>query len=328
MPKALILVATLICVAIGVEVRADDAILQEIKAGWRQAFDAAKRITSMECKVETIELDKTSWVDRYSIRTKGDKLFFGTSSTGTDFASDKPFSMIRIFNGKYQAFAQLPTVFDTEFSEAAGWTMSAFEVRSEPNWMLRGSAAFIYDAGVRISCSGGLGYFDFDKDHWRVDKLEKVNERGQELWKLHWTVLHEKTRSQPQINPSNFGQGIFWLDPEQSYLPVRSELFDDSKYLMVEEYHYRPNWGSFYAWKIKMTYYPDREKGDFRTIETNVDFVSDQPVPDEVFKLAYYGLAEPEIVKPVRTFPWYLIVIGLAMIVVGVVVRRQLNRNQ
>ncbi len=97
--------------------------------------------------------------------------------------------------------------------------------------------------------------------------------------------------------------------------------------LITEEYQYRSNWDSFYAWNIKCKYHTNLEKNEVLLLELNVTAVSDQPVPDEVFTLSHYGLTEPEIVNPRNKFPWYLIIICLALVVVGVVARRHLNRR-
>lgn len=304
----------------------DESVVREISAGWKTAIAASEICNSFESTSQTKIDDRAPYSFRTVLRKNGNKFMLGISQNGNESDPGRKVSFIRIFNQQYQALATAGTTVDQEFSRQQPWVMTDLKLISEAEAQLIQGMRYMREAGVKFgNCNVCLSYLFPENEHIRVDKLTSETKAGGIIWKMEWSIVLDKLPK--DFRTPLIKNGILWLDPGQSYLPVRSEIGDPGVWWIKDSFVYRPNLSSYYCEKISSDYEltPNGERYVV-AIQTQLNATSDGQIGDEVFTLSNYGLAEPDIIAD-NNFPWYLIVLGLIIVVGGYFVQRFVQRN-
>ncbi len=305
---------------------ADETVLKEIKLGWQSAIAASQRCTTFDIVVRTQTADGSSYSSRRLVQKQGSKFVVGVSTNGTDRDADHRSSSLRVFDGNDEAYAEVSEAVEQEFSNQQPWILANFDQIGSSAHQPPASFRNLAEVGLRFGNSTVcLSYLFPDNEHIRVDKLTSESEDGRQIWRLEWSIDPEKKPK--DIRTPGITNGILWLDPTRSYLPIRSEIGNPKNWWIKDKFTYRPNLDSYYCEKVE-TQYDSFRDGTTRThfIQTQLNALSDNPLPNEIFTFKHYGLPQPEIVRPSK-FPWYLIIIGLLVVVGGLIARRYVNRS-
>ncbi|MDP1561338.1 MAG: hypothetical protein Q8M16_08075 [Pirellulaceae bacterium] len=326
MLRSLFLVIFLVNTFSCVQSWADEAVLKEIKLGWQSAIAASQRCTTFDIVVRTQLPDGSSYSSRRLVQKQGSKFVVGVSTNGTDRDADHRSATLRVYDGNHEAVAEVSEVVEQGFSRQQPWIMSDFKQIGTSAHQVPNSFRNLSEVGLRFGNSTVcLSYLFPDNDHIRVDKLTSESVAGRSIWRLEWSIVPEKKPK--DIRTPSITNGILWLDPTRSYLPIRSEIGNPKTFWIKDKFTYRANLDSYYCEKVEAHYdsFSDGKTTSY-FIQTQLNALSDNPISDEVFTFGHYGLAEPEIVGPSK-FPWYLIIIGLLVVVGGVIARRYVNRS-
>lgn len=305
------------------QLRADEAVLKEIRLGWQAAIAASQKCTTFEKVVRTRMADGSSSRDRYLLLKQGSKFVVGTSNHGNVQDSKQKNGTLQVFDGHQEALAVLDDAVDQAFSHQQPWILSGFNRTGTP--ARQRPLRHFDEVGLVFGNSVvRLGHLFPDHEYISVDKLTSELEAGRKIWKLEWSIPAGKKPAEIRLGVTN---GILWLDSEKSYLPIRSELVAVGQWSIKDKFTYRPNLGSYYCEKTE-TQYDFFADGKTETvyIDTELKQLSDAPIPAEVFTFGHYGLKQPEVVRQSQ-FPWYLIIIGLLLIFGTVIVRRYVDRS-
>jgi len=313
---------------------ADDSVLKDIKLGWQSAIAASQKYTTFEktCRTElpngSTDLPPGSvYTARWLVKKQGSKFVVGASNHGTDRDAKQIASALRVFDGNHEFDARVAEAVEREFSRQQPWIMSNIKQIGSSAHQLPTSHRNLAEVGLvfgnSIVC---LSYLFPDNEHIQVDTLTSQSEDGRRIWRLEWSIIPEKKPK--DLRTPGITKGILWLDPAKSFLPVRSEIGDPGSWWIKDKFTYRASLDSFYCEKTETDYELVIDGKTFTCfVKTQLTALSDSPVLDDVFTFEYYGLTEPEIVGPSR-FPWYLIIIGLLVVVGAVIAKRYVKRSE
>lgn len=202
---------------------ADETILNEIKLGWTSAIASSQKYSSFDSLKRTHLPDGTNISVRCFMQKQGSKFVIGTSENGIVGNPTQKVSTVRVFNGNYSAMAHCADTVEKEFSNQQSWMMREFKETDSLDPGFLPSFRHFSELGLIFANSSVcLSYLFPDNEHIRVDKLTSESDAGRQIWKLEWSIVPEKVPK--DLRTPTIKNGILWLDPTQSYLPIRSEI--------------------------------------------------------------------------------------------------------
>jgi hypothetical protein len=98
------------------QLRADEAVLKEIRLGWQAAIAASQQCTTFEKVVRTRMADGSSFRARYLVLKQGSKFVVGTSNHGNVQDLKQKRGTLQVFDGHQESLAVLDDAVDHAFS--------------------------------------------------------------------------------------------------------------------------------------------------------------------------------------------------------------------